>query len=63
MEAAGLAGSQVVIAGTLCMLAPETTVEQQDALREPAKKRLGMLSKIKNHNAKHSNADKYLEKS
>ena len=36
--AAGLAGSQVPIAGTLHTLAPETAVEQQDASKEPAKK-------------------------
>ena len=34
-----LAGSQVPIAGPLSMLAPKTTVEQQDVVREPAKKR------------------------
>ena len=36
MVAAGLAGSQVVIAATLRTLAPETIVEQQDASSEPA---------------------------
>ena len=44
--AAGLAGGQVVNAGTLRILAPESTVEQRDAPREPAKMRLGMLPKI-----------------
>ena len=37
MLAAGLAGSQVVVAGTLRSLATEMTVEQ-NAFNEPAKK-------------------------
>jgi len=36
---AGLAGSKVSIAGPLRTFALEMTVEQQDVLREPAKKR------------------------
>ena len=53
--AAGLAGNQVDIAGTLHTLAPEITVEQRDASREPAKMSIGVLPKIKT-----SKGDKYL---